>query len=117
MSWTPGRRAAAFWFLCIPLRTLLALASIQKAPSALFATVQSVIGISQLALFVQGGRLDAPEGGKDGTWWAPYRGLTGLAFLASAAVTAIGVDSPFHLVPLLDPVLGAVVWFGARPKS
>jgi hypothetical protein len=114
ISWTPERRAAAFWGLCLPLRTLFALLAIRRAPSAPIATAQAAVGVTQLALFVRDGRLDAPEGGGV-TWWAPYRVLVGLAFLAAAAVTAKGVAPPYHLVPLLDPVLGAAVWLAARP--
>lgn len=114
MSWTPERRAAAFWGLCLPLRTLFALLAIRRAPSTPIATIQLTVGVTQLALFVQDGRLDAPEGGGT-TWWAPYRALVGLTFIAAAVVTAKGVASPYHLVPLLDPALGAVVWLAARP--
>jgi hypothetical protein len=30
-------------------------------------------------------------------------------FLAAATATATGVDSPYNLLPLLDPLLGALV--------
>lgn len=114
MTWTPERRAAAFWGLCLPLRTLFALLSIRNAPSALYASAQAAVGFSQLALYARNGRLDAPEGGGV-TWWAPYRAVVGLVFLAAATVTSTGVDSPYNLLPLLDPLLGALVWFVARP--
>lgn len=114
MTWTPASRAAAFWGICIPVRTLLALLSIRNAPSYMYAGAQAAVGLSQITLYLQDGRMDAPEGGNV-TWWAPYRAAVGLVFIAAAIVTAKGVDPPYNLVPLLDPLLGVVVWFIARP--
>ena len=120
MAWTDAKRARAFWLLCLPLRTLIAVLAWVTPPGSTeryaVAALLLYLGASQLYLYVTGGRMDAAEGGGV-TWWAPARGLFGAVFIAAAAVAYRGPTDGWRFLPLADPLLGAAVWLALRPES
>ena len=120
MAWTDGERARAFWLLCLPLRTLIAVLAWATPPGSTeryaVAALLLYLGASQLYLYVTGGRMDAAEGGGV-TWWAPARALFGAVFIAAAAVAYRGPTDDWRFLPLADPLLGAAVWLALRPES
>ena len=119
-AWTDASRAQAFWFLCIPLRALIATLAVVTPPGSrerhAVALLLLGLGCSQMFLYLTNGRPSAPEGGGD-TWWAPVRVLFGSVFLASAAVAYRGPTDAWRYFPYADPVLGALVWMMARPGA
>ena len=103
-----------FLCACIPLRLLLAWAT-TKVPDAympLLAMALAAISAGILYLYFSNTRLEAPEGGGH-TWWAPYRLIIGLLWLA-AAVYAFQGRKDLVWIPLVIDVLFGLVVFGIR---
>ena len=119
-AWTDASRTRAFWFLCIPLRALIATLAVVTPPGSYerraVALLLLGLGSSQLFLYLSNERPNAPEGGGD-TWWAPVRVLFGSVFLASAAVAYRGPTDAWRYLPYADPLIGALAWMIARPGA
>ena len=107
----------AFLLVCIPARILIALGS-QFVPDAylnLYAVFLLITGLSFIYLFFTNTRLDAPEaGGK--TWWARYRIIIGVLYLA-AAVYAFQGKRDLIWVPLAMDITFGIIIFAIKHLS
>lgn len=105
---------ALFLGACIPLRLLMAWAT-TKVPDAympLLTVFLATISAGILYLYFSNTRLKAPESGGH-TWWAPYRLIIGLLWLA-AAVYAFQGRKDLVWIPLVIDVLFGLVIFSIR---
>ena len=99
-----------FLLACIPSRLLLAWAStkIPKKYLILFGLVLLTMALSFLWLYFTGGRLSAPEaGGK--TWWAQYRLIIGLLYMAAAIYALQGRQELVWIPIIIDLVFGVIL--------
>jgi hypothetical protein len=97
-----------FLFVCIPLRSLLIWYS-TKVPNKYLSVILLAISLSFLYLYFSNSRLKAPEAGGV-TWWAPYRLIIGLLYLASAIYSFQGRTELVRLPLIMDVVLGLVLF-------
>ena len=106
-----------FLFGCIPLRILLAY--IGKVLPLKFLPYYGIIlmtmGLGFLILYFTNGRLDAPEaGGK--TWWASYRLLIGMFYLAAGIYSIQGKQNLVWIPLAMDIIFGLII-FGLKHKA
>ena len=104
-------RVLAFLFLCIPARILLALGSkfVPDAYMNVYALFLLAIGLSFLYLYFSNTRLNAPEaGGK--TWWASYRIIIGLLYVAAAIYAFQGKRNLIWIPLAMDIMFGLVIF-------
>ncbi len=80
-----NNRMYYFLFGCIPLRIIIAMLPLYLPEKWLsyLGIITLIIGTSFLFLYFNNLRLDAPEGGGI-TWWAKYRLIHGVLYLAAA---------------------------------
>jgi len=105
---------ALFIFACIPMRLFLAWVS-TKIPSrylGIFATILLMMSLSFLYLYFTNGRTMAPEAGGV-TWWANYRLIIGLLYLA-AAIYAFQRRRDLIWIPLLIDVIFGMIIFAKK---
>ena len=93
---------------CIPARLGLAYAASKNLFSPWLQTMFIVIGLGFLSLYATNSRLNAPEGGGV-TWWAPYRVVHGLLYLAAAALLHLGKPADAGRVVFIDTLLGLLI--------
>ena len=101
----------AFLFLCIPVRILIALASLYIPDKYLnlYAAALLLIGLAFIYLFITNSRLNAPEaGGK--TWWAQFRLLIGLFYIAAAIYAFQGKRNLIWIPLAMDIVFGTIIF-------
>ena len=100
-----------FLSLCIPLRILIAYLSQIIPPKSLkfFGALMLTIAAGFFYLYFADKRLSSPEaGGK--TWWAGYRLIIGLFYLA-AGIYAIQGKQDLVWIPLvIDIVFGLIIF-------
>jgi len=111
----PERRAALFFGVCMPLRTALALsvaAQTRLAPAA--GALYLLFGVGMMGMYLAGARPAAPEGGGV-TWWASFRWLFALIYMAGAYAGLTEDPGWPRLVPLLDIAVGVGAWLRMRP--
>ena len=97
-----------FLFACIPARLLIAWLS-TKFSGKLFGSLLLAVALGFLWLYFTGGRKYAPEAGGV-TWWAQYRLIIGLLYLAAAVYSFQGLTQ-FAWIPLIiDVLLGLVIF-------
>ena len=101
----------AFLCLCIPTRILLTWLS-QIIPSdylKFYGILLLLIGLSFLYLYFNNLRLDSPEaGGK--TWWAPFRLIIGLFYIAAAIYSFQGKRNLIWIPLAMDIVFGIIIF-------
>ena len=106
------RSIALFLGACVPCRLAIAWGSTKiPVPYLPFIGVLlAAISAGFLYLYFMNGRLNAPEaGGK--TWWASYRLIIGLLWLA-AAVYAFQGRSDLVWIPLvIDVIFGIAIFY------
>lgn len=103
---------ALFLGACIPLRLLLAWSS-TKIPSRylpFFATALLAVALGFLYLYFTGNRMHAPEAGGT-TWWAPYRLIIGLLWLAAATYAFMGRTELIWIPLVIDVLFGLIVFY------
>jgi len=103
---------------CLPMRFLLAMTAkkLSGPKLRLLGWVLMAIGISLLWLYFKNARLHAFEAGGS-TWWAPYRLLHGMLYVASA-IYAIQMKVGLAWIPLaVDVVLGTILWYNFKIKK
>lgn len=93
---------------CIPARLGLAYAASKNLFSPWLQTMFIVIGLGFLSLYATNSRLNAPEGGGV-TWWAQYRVVHGLLYLAAAALLHLGKPADAGRVVFIDTLLGLLI--------
>jgi hypothetical protein len=93
---------------CIPARLGLAYAASKNLFSPWLQTAFLVIGLGFLSLYASNSRLNAPEGGGV-TWWAPYRIVHGLLYLAAAALLYLKKPADAGRVVFIDTLLGLLI--------
>lgn len=101
---------------CIPIRLALAgLAyyALHKSENSLLTrglpVVLMIMGAAMLYLYVTASRMDAPEGGADGTWWAPLRAVHGLLYLAAGLGMMFGYAHAWVFL-LADALVGLLAF-------
>ena len=102
---------ALFLFACIPTRLFMVWISTKIPVKYLgfFAALLLVMSLSFLYLYFTKGRQIAPEAGGV-TWWANYRLIIGLLYLA-AAIYAFQRRRDLIWIPLLiDTLFGLVIF-------
>jgi xanthine/uracil permease len=99
-----------FLFACIPARLLLAWYSTKIPSLTLYGAVMLVMSLSFLYLYFTGSRLQAPEAG-GATWWANYRLIIGLLYLAAAIYSFQGKRDLVKYPLLLDIVFGLFLFY------
>ena len=107
-------RLLLFFFLCIPLRLLLAYIP-QVLPKPYFFVFGVMIGLMGLGFLYHAfanSRLQAPEGGGR-TWWASYRFIHGMLFM-TALIYLIKKDRRASIPLLIDVILGIFLFFVLR---
>ena len=107
-------RLLLFFFLCIPLRLLLAYIP-QVLPKPYFFVFGVMIGLMGLGFLYHAfanTRLQAPEGGGQ-TWWASYRFIHGMLFM-TALIYLIKKDRKASIPLLIDVILGILLFFVVR---
>jgi len=105
---------ALFLFACIPVRLFLVWIS-TKIPVkylGIFAALLLAMSLSFLYLYFTKGRQMAPEAGGV-TWWANYRLIIGLLYLA-AAIYAFQGRQDLIWIPLLMDVLFGITIFAKK---
>ena len=105
---------ALFLLACIPTRLFMVWIS-TKIPQkylGIFAALLLAMSLSFLYLYFTKGRQIAPEAGGV-TWWANYRLLIGLLYLA-AAIYAFQGRRDLIWIPLLIDVLFGLVIFAKK---
>jgi hypothetical protein len=108
---------ALFLLLCIPARLLIAWGS-AKVPSRyvmLYALALLAISIGFLYLYFTKGRQMAPEAG-GATWWANYRLIIGLLYLASAIYLFQGRQDLAWIPLLIDVIFGLIIFVNKHYK-
>jgi len=91
---------------CIPARTALAWYA-KNYPSDVLGSVLLIISIGFMYLYFNNLRLNAQEASGGVTWWAPYRIIHGLLYLAAAIY--MFNDQKHAWIPLtVDVILGLV---------
>ena len=103
-----------FLFACIPMRLFLVWIS-TKIPLkylGIFAALLLAMSLSFLYLYFTKGRQMAPEAGGV-TWWANYRLIIGLLYLA-AAIYAFQGRQDLIWIPLLMDVLFGITIFAKK---
>jgi hypothetical protein len=101
-----------FLGMCIPARLFIAWSS-TKIPAAYlpyFATVLLLVAIAFLYLYFTGSRMQAPEAG-GATWWASYRLIIGLLWLAAAIYAFQGKNNMIWVPLVIDVLLGMVLFY------
>ena len=93
---------------CIPARLALAYAASKNLFSPWLQTTFLVIGFGFLSLYATNSRLNAPEGGGV-TWWAPYRAVHGILYLAAAAMLFLNKPADAGRIVLVDTLLGLLI--------
>ena len=102
---------ALFLLLCMPIRILLAWGS-TKVPTKylkIFATILLAMAISFLYLYFTNGRQSAPEAGGV-TWWANYRLIIGLLYLAAAVYAYQGRRDLIWIPLSMDVLFGFIIF-------
>jgi hypothetical protein len=110
--------ALLFIIFCISLRLLIAWGAATISPEYLniYSIGLLLIGLSFLYLYFTNTRLNAPEGGGV-TWWADYRLIIGVLYLA-AAIYGFKKKQNLIWIPLvLDVTFGIWIFFWNRTKS
>lgn len=102
---------ALFLLLCIPARLLLAWSGTQipNQYMKLFATLLLIISMSFLYLYFTKGRQYAPEAGGP-TWWANYRLIIGLLYLAAAIYAFQGRKDLVWIPLVIDVIFGLLLF-------
>lgn len=97
---------------CVPLRLFIAWGStkVPKAYMPYFATALLAVSFGFLYLYFIGGRMKAPEAGGE-TWWASYRLLIGLLWLAAATYAFQGRMDMVWIPLVIDVLLGLVLFY------
>ena len=93
---------------CIPTRLGLAYAASKNLFSPWLQTMFFLIGLGFLSLYATNSRLNAPEGGGV-TWWAPYRVVHGLLYLAAAAMLYLNKPADAGRIVFIDTLLGLLI--------
>ena len=94
---------------CIPMRLLLVWYT-KQYPSNNIGYALFAVSISFLYLYFNNLRLNATESSTGVTWWAPYRLIHGLLYMAAAIY--IFKDKQYSWIPLLiDVLLGLIIKF------
>lgn len=93
---------------CIPTRLGLAYAASRNLFSPWLQVAFLVIGFGFITLYVSNSRLSAPEGGGV-TWWAPYRIVHGLMYLAASALLYLNKPADAGRVVFIDTLLGLLI--------
>lgn len=112
ISISRSRSRALFLGGCIPLRLFIAWSS-TKIPIRylpFFATALLSVAIGFLYLYFTGGRMQAPEAG-GATWWAPYRLIIGLLWLAAAIYAFLGRTDLVWIPLIIDVLFGLVIFY------
>ena len=102
---------ALFLLACIPTRLLLVWGStkVSKDYMKLFATLLLVMSLSFLYLYFTKSRQQAPEAGGV-TWWANYRLIIGLLYLAAAIYAFQGRQDLVWIPLLIDVIFGLTIF-------
>jgi hypothetical protein len=102
---------ALFLFLCIPARLLIAwgAANVPDRYAMMYALGLLAIAIGFLYLFFTKGRQMAPEAGGV-TWWANYRLIIGLLYLAAAIYLFQGKQDLAWIPLVMDVALGLTIF-------
>ena len=93
---------------CVPARLALAYAASKNLFSPWLQTMLFAIGLGFISLYATNSRLNAPEGAGV-TWWAPYRIVHGLMYLAAAAMLYLNKPVDAGRVVLIDTLLGVLI--------
>jgi hypothetical protein len=102
---------ALFLLLCIPARLLIAWGA-AKVPGKymmMYALGLLAIALGFLYLYFTKGRQMAPEAG-GATWWASYRLIIGLLYLAAAIYLFQGKQDVAWIPLVIDVMLGLVIF-------
>ena len=100
-----------FMFLCLPFRIILAVIGYYiyrnknlQYLSKPFGVILGLISVSFFVLYFTNGRMNAPEAGPQGTWWAPFRIIHGFMYLI-AGIYALRGQLEYTWIPLAIDVL------------
>lgn len=99
---------ALFLLGCIPVRTALAWYA-KNYPSKELGYLLLVISLGFLYLYFNNLRLNAQEASGGVTWWAPYRIIHGLLYLAAAVY--MFNDQKHAWIPLASDVILGFLFF------
>jgi hypothetical protein len=104
------QRILFFLLGCIGVRSILALAPlyIPERMLPILGITTLTIGTSFLFLYFTNGRMNAPEGGGV-TWWAKYRLIHGLLYLA-ASIYLFNRDRTAWIPLANDVFLGLLIF-------
>jgi len=105
-------RILLFLFACIPARLLLAWSSTKIPPKylPLFGALLLAMSLGFLYLYFTGRKLQVPASGGV-AWWAQFRLIIGLLYLA-AAIYALQGHRDLIWVPLvMDVIFGSVIFY------
>lgn len=111
------QRILYFLIGCIGLRTIIAISPlyIPENMLPLLGIITIIIGISFLFLYFTNGRMNAPEGGGV-TWWANYRLIHGLLYLA-ASIYLFNRDRIAWIPLANDTLLGLLIFLFKHSKK
>lgn len=99
-----------FLFACIPARLLLAWYSTKVPNLTIFGLLLLLMALSFLYLYFTNSRLQAPEAG-GATWWANYRLIIGLLYLAAAVYALQGKRDLVKYPLLIDVLFGLYIFY------
>jgi len=101
-----------FLLACIPARLLLAWSSTKVPPKylSIFGALLLAMALSFLYLYFTGGRSQAPEAGGV-TWWAHFRLIIGLLYLAAAIYAFQGKRNLIWIPLVMDVVFGLIIFY------
>ena len=103
-----NRSVLLFLLACIPARLLIVWGS-TKVPPRPLALLLFIVSMSFLYLYFTKGRQQAPEAGGV-TWWANYRLIIGLLYLAAAIYAFQGRRDLVWIPLLLDVIFGIILF-------
>lgn len=99
-----------FLFACIPARLLLAWYSTKVPNLTIFGVLLLLMALSFLYLYFTKSRLQAPEAG-GATWWANYRLIIGLLYLAAAVYALQGKRDLVKYPIIIDVLFGLYIFY------
>ena len=98
-----------FLLFCIPARLLITWGAATTKYTSIYSLFLLLISLGFLYLYFTGKRTMAPEAGGV-TWWADYRLIIGLLYLASALYLFQGKQNIAWVPLLMDVILGFILF-------
>jgi hypothetical protein len=98
-----------FMIACIPARIGIAYV-VKEYSTPILALPLLAISLSFLFLYFTNSRMNAVEASGGKTWWAEYRLLHGLLYLAASIYTLRGKNEEAFLALIIDVLFGLSVF-------